>query len=77
MASGAEEKIVRTFESPQMFLDNYARISGDNTAPATGRDGKEKKSLGASVPSLGLSNKPIECQVQFLCNPKTNEKVRK
>jgi len=53
---------VRTFESPQMFLDNYARISGDNTAPATGRDGKEKKSLGASVPSLGLSNKPIECQ---------------
>ena len=55
MASGAEEKIVRAFESPQMFMSNYGRISGDCDVTVKGSTAPQ----GASVPSLGLSNKPV------------------
>ncbi|KAJ1526983.1 hypothetical protein ONE63_008528 [Megalurothrips usitatus] len=56
-ASGAEEKVVRLFKAPGNFIENFQRICGVNeknvdellaAAPA-----------GASVPSLGLSNKAV------------------
>ena len=54
LVSGAEEKIVRAFESPQMFMTNHGRISGGvDSRPA------KREAQGASVPSLGLSNKPV------------------
>ena len=53
-ASGADEKIVRTFEATNTFLGNLASISGISLAP-----GELDKAQGASVPSLGLSNKAV------------------
>lgn len=54
-ASSAEEKVIRAFTAPKNFVDNFHRIcniSGDvldsGCAPK-----------GASVPSLGLSNKAV------------------
>ncbi|KAI8435390.1 hypothetical protein MSG28_003708 [Choristoneura fumiferana] len=53
LASAAEEKVVRVFAAPANFDANYANIVG---APLPGRsEGAE----GASVPSLGLSNKAV------------------
>ncbi len=54
-ASGAEEKIVRVFEATKLFLDNLAlitktQLSVGDFVPAA---------HGASVPSLGLSNKAV------------------
>eukprot|EP01135_Chromosphaera_perkinsii_P005194 Nk52_evm12s322 gene=Nk52_evmTU12s322 len=51
-ASGAEEKVIRTFESTRQFLESAKNIckvdiSGENLP------------LGASVPALGLSNKAV------------------
>lgn len=54
-ASGAEEKIIRAFQAPMNFIENFERLSGiklknlelDNIA------------RGASVPALGLSNKAV------------------
>ncbi|XP_074658780.1 elongator complex protein 2-like [Tubulanus polymorphus] len=58
-ASGADEKVIRIFDAPKNFLENYARIceidvSGD-------LEKREKLDLpeGASVPALGLSNKAV------------------
>lgn len=54
-ASGAEEKVIRAFEAPGNFIDNFGRICGiksnDNLEIQTPK--------GASVPSLGLSNKAV------------------
>lgn len=53
-ASGAEEKVIRTFEAPANFFENFQRICGVSI------DGAEiKEAKGASVPSLGLSNKAV------------------
>ena len=65
IASGADEKIIRTFEATKMFLDNLSQISRierqdvaiDNPTCSNGL--REEQAQGASVPSLGLSNKPI------------------
>ena len=65
MASGAEEKIIRTFEATTLFLNNLTGISKvnreemdiENKIYARGKN--EEQPQGASVPSLGLSNKPI------------------
>lgn len=57
-ASGAEEKIVRTFQAPGNFIENFRRISNIEND----QEGDELlKTLpkGASVPSLGLSNKAV------------------
>jgi len=57
IASGADEKVIRIFDAPQTFIDSLCsiaripieRIQPDNTA----------RPLGANVPPLGLSNKPL------------------
>ncbi|GAV02117.1 hypothetical protein RvY_12719 [Ramazzottius varieornatus] len=53
-ASGAEEKIVRLFQAPKNFLSNFTSLSGETTSA-----GMVAAPEGASVPALGLSNKPI------------------
>ncbi|KAJ8913600.1 hypothetical protein NQ315_013422 [Exocentrus adspersus] len=60
-ASGAEEKVIRTFEAPKNFVDNFRRICQVSEDP----QGDAISGLstfipkGASVPSLGLSNKAV------------------
>ncbi|CAH0555749.1 unnamed protein product [Brassicogethes aeneus] len=60
-ASGAEEKVVRIFEAPRNFIENFRRIckitddkEGDDLLNSGLLEAK-----GASVPSLGLSNKAV------------------
>ncbi|XP_065174313.1 elongator complex protein 2 [Atheta coriaria] len=52
--SGAEEKIIRSFQAPQTFVDNFKQICKINDD-----DTDYNAPKGASVPSLGLSNKAI------------------
>eukprot|EP00761_Pharyngomonas_kirbyi_P001902 gb/GECH01001906.1/.p1 GENE.gb/GECH01001906.1/~~gb/GECH01001906.1/.p1 ORF type:complete len:809 (+),score=191.80 gb/GECH01001906.1/:1-2427(+) len=52
-ASGADEKVLRVFEAPESFLETLFNISGILCEDAGERP------LGAVVPELGLSNKPI------------------
>ena len=54
-ASGAEEKMVRVFECPQNFLDNMGAITGSKIISSL----DHQRPQGASVPSLGLSNKAV------------------
>lgn len=54
-ASSAEEKVIRTFEAPRNFVENFARIC-KITEDGNCGDSAPK---GASVPSLGLSNKAV------------------
>lgn len=57
-ASGAEEKIVRTFQAPGNFVENFRKLVKIENDP----DGDEilkTHQKGASVPSLGLSNKAV------------------
>ncbi|EDW01131.1 probable elongator complex protein 2 [Drosophila grimshawi] len=57
-ASGAEEKIVRTFQAPANFIENFRHISGLQQ-DAAGDALLDSLPKGASVPSLGLSNKAV------------------
>lgn len=57
-ASAAEEKIVRTFQAPGNFVENFRSLVKIEEDP----DGDEilkTQQKGASVPSLGLSNKAV------------------
>jgi elongator complex protein 2 len=53
--SGSEEKIFRLFDAPQAFLHNFQAITGISLDI----DASQHQMLGANVPSLGLSNKPV------------------
>ncbi|XP_055839454.1 elongator complex protein 2 [Episyrphus balteatus] len=57
-ASGAEEKIVRTFQATGNFVENFQRIT-NTTDDKEGNAILESLPKGASVPSLGLSNKAV------------------
>ncbi|XP_016987168.2 probable elongator complex protein 2 [Drosophila rhopaloa] len=57
-ASGAEEKIVRTFQAPANFIENFRHISGLKKDEA-GDVLLDSLPKGASVPSLSLSNKAV------------------
>lgn len=54
-ASGADEKIVRIFSAPKNFVENFKRISDLNIDDLI----DQLTPQGASVPSLGLSNKAV------------------
>ncbi|XP_068629585.1 elongator complex protein 2 [Battus philenor] len=53
-ASAAEEKVIRVFQAPHNFLQNFKNIVGEQLVSEE-IGGPE----GASVPSLGLSNKAV------------------
>ena len=52
--SGAEEKLLRAFAAPSSFLSNLALVTGGEVG-----EGHGALAEGASVPSLGLSNKAV------------------
>ena len=54
--TGAEEKIYRVFDAPKSFIHNLESISGKKLSDI---GSSEDRPLGANVPSLGLSNKPV------------------
>ncbi|KAL4706331.1 hypothetical protein ACJJTC_004940 [Scirpophaga incertulas] len=54
-ASAAEEKVIRVFQAPQNFIQNFKNIVGEDLAGESTASGPE----GALVPSLGLSNKAV------------------
>ncbi|XP_031639576.1 probable elongator complex protein 2 [Contarinia nasturtii] len=56
-ASGAEEKIVRTFQAPVNFIENLKRLCNIESSELD--EIIESTPKGASVPSLGLSNKAV------------------
>ncbi|XP_066248219.1 elongator complex protein 2 [Euwallacea similis] len=56
-ASGAEEKVIRTFEAPETFVENVKSICHIHDSDVKSNSTFIPK--GASVPSLGLSNKAI------------------
>ena len=54
LVSGAEEKLLRAFAAPSSFLSNLALVTGREAG-----EGHGAVAEGASVPSLGLSNKAV------------------
>lgn len=57
-ASAAEEKIVRTFQAPGNFVENFRNLVNAETE-FEGDEILKTHQKGASVPSLGLSNKAV------------------
>lgn len=70
-ASAAEEKIVRTFQAPGNFVENFRNLVGVQ-GEAEGDEILCTRQKGASVPTLGLSNKAV--YDEELQNTKTEEK---
>eukprot|EP01147_Barroeca_monosierra_P008732 gene8732-1115_t len=58
-ASGADEKVLRVFEAPTNFFDTFSSISGQTLCEQRSSAGVKGRAFGASVPALGLSNKPV------------------
>jgi len=56
--SGAEEKVLRAFQAPQLFWDNFVGLTG-RTGVAAVSAGSSALPQGASLPTLGLSNKAV------------------
>lgn len=57
-ASAAEEKIIRTFQAPGNFVENFRNLVGIQSE-AEGDEILKTHQKGASVPTLGLSNKAV------------------
>ena len=57
--SGADEKLLRIFACPLVFLRNYYRLSGDESVKEFIDAPTDTMPKGASVPALGLSNKAV------------------
>ncbi|CAF4983251.1 unnamed protein product, partial [Rotaria socialis] len=55
--SGADEKILRVFDAPKNFLENFSRITKINVDEDIAR--AQSLPEGANIPALGLSNKAI------------------
>ncbi|CAH1104108.1 unnamed protein product [Psylliodes chrysocephalus] len=67
IASGAEEKVIRVFQAPINFVENFRRICSidkDEEGDSVLKFGQVGPK-GASVPSLGLSNKAVYCDDNF------------
>ncbi|XP_044755225.1 probable elongator complex protein 2 [Coccinella septempunctata] len=58
-ASASEEKVIRTFSAPQNFIENYKRICKVEEDDEDIKSETSGGAKGASVPSLGLSNKAV------------------
>lgn len=70
-ASASEEKIIRTFQAPGNFVENFRKlVSTDDDLEGEGI--LESHQKGASIPSLGLSNKAV--YEEDLAKPKQEEK---
>ncbi|OWF40684.1 Elongator complex protein 2 [Mizuhopecten yessoensis] len=59
MATGADEKVVRVFEAPTNFIQNFCSICGTDLNKELQKEVAKNRPDGASVPALGLSNKAV------------------
>ncbi|XP_057684409.1 elongator complex protein 2 isoform X2 [Corythoichthys intestinalis] len=57
--SGADEKVLRVFQAPRNFVDNFANISGTSKEKLLASGDRTTLPEGASTPALGLSNKAV------------------
>uniref|UniRef100_A0A3Q1ALS7 Elongator complex protein 2 n=1 Tax=Amphiprion ocellaris TaxID=80972 RepID=A0A3Q1ALS7_AMPOC len=67
--SGADEKVLRVFQAPRNFVENFANISGIPKQKLLTSSDSANLPEGASTPALGLSNKAV---FQGDIVPKTN-----
>ncbi|CAI9721363.1 complex 2-like [Octopus vulgaris] len=65
--SGADEKVLRVFNAPKNFIENFCNISKLDIEVELKNKEISSVPQGASVPALGLSNKAV------YCNEKTAE----
>ncbi|XP_053570557.1 elongator complex protein 2 [Bombina bombina] len=56
--SGADEKVLRVFDAPRNFIENFSNISGISMQNLLS-NGDTRLPEGATVPALGLSNKAV------------------
>ncbi|XP_047461865.1 elongator complex protein 2 [Mugil cephalus] len=68
--SGADEKVLRVFQAPRNFVENFANISGSSKEKLLASNDCANLPEGASTPALGLSNKAV---FQGDLAPKNNE----
>ncbi|XP_071776254.2 elongator complex protein 2 [Centroberyx gerrardi] len=68
--SGADEKVLRVFQAPRNFVENFANISGTPLEKLLASSDTADLPEGASTPALGLSNKAV---FQGDLAPKTNK----
>uniref|UniRef100_A0A8C3AMH6 Elongator complex protein 2 n=1 Tax=Cyclopterus lumpus TaxID=8103 RepID=A0A8C3AMH6_CYCLU len=68
--SGADEKVLRVFQAPRNFVENFANISGTSREKLLTSSDSANLPEGASTPALGLSNKAV---FQGDLAPKTNK----
>ncbi|KAM3596864.1 uncharacterized protein V6R79_021827 [Siganus canaliculatus] len=57
--SGADEKVLRVFQAPRNFVENFANISGTSREKLLTSADSANLPEGASTPALGLSNKAV------------------
>uniref|UniRef100_A0A8D3DQ99 Elongator complex protein 2 n=1 Tax=Scophthalmus maximus TaxID=52904 RepID=A0A8D3DQ99_SCOMX len=57
--SGADEKVLRVFQAPRNFVENFANISGMSLEKLLTSSDSANLPEGASTPALGLSNKAV------------------
>ncbi|KAK7898662.1 hypothetical protein WMY93_019515 [Mugilogobius chulae] len=57
--SGADEKVLRVFQAPRNFVENFANISGSSKEKLLLTGDTANLPEGASTPALGLSNKAV------------------
>ncbi|KAK5855175.1 hypothetical protein PBY51_005306 [Eleginops maclovinus] len=57
--SGADEKVLRVFQAPRNFVENFANISGTSKEKLLASSDAANLPEGASTPALGLSNKAV------------------
>ncbi|XP_062566490.1 elongator complex protein 2-like [Saccostrea cucullata] len=58
-ASGADEKVIRAFEAPRNFIENFCTLCGKDLTKELQKEEAQNRPEGASVPALGLSNKAV------------------
>ncbi|XP_076094139.1 elongator complex protein 2-like [Mytilus galloprovincialis] len=58
-ASGADEKVIRSFDAPKNFIENFCSICGISLEAELKKEEAQNRPAGASVPALGLSNKAV------------------
>ncbi|XP_061179769.1 elongator complex protein 2-like [Saccostrea echinata] len=58
-ASGADEKVIRAFEAPRNFIENFCTLCGKDLKRELQKEEAQNRPEGASVPALGLSNKAV------------------
>ncbi|XP_064647875.1 elongator complex protein 2-like isoform X2 [Lineus longissimus] len=59
LVSAADEKVIRVFNAPKNFMENFGRICHKDVKQAVEKVMQMDLPEGASVPALGLSNKAV------------------